>query len=101
MRTAVARALVAEPDLLLLDEPFGALDEVTRYRMDEELAELVRDGGLTVLIVTHNGGYDWAVTMLTFPRLIPKIFAKLIAGGATVGLTWGLAFVSGCACALV
>ncbi len=54
MRTAVARALVAEPDLLLLDEPFGALDEVTRYRMDEELAELVRDGGLTVLIVTHS-----------------------------------------------
>ncbi len=54
MRTAVARTLVTDPSLLLLDEPFGALDEVTRYRLDEELAELVRDAGPTVVIVTHS-----------------------------------------------
>ncbi len=54
MRTAMARTLVPEPNLLLLDEPFGALDEVTRFRLDEELAMLVRDGGPTVVIVTHS-----------------------------------------------
>ena len=54
MRTAVARTLVTDPSLLLLDEPFGALDEVTRYRLDEELAELVRDAGPTVVLVTHS-----------------------------------------------
>ena len=54
MRAAVARTLVTDPSLLLLDEPFGALDEVTRYRLDEELAELVRDAGPTVVLVTHS-----------------------------------------------
>ena len=54
MRTAVARTLVTDPSLLLLDEPFGALDEVTRYRLDEDLAKLVRDTGPTVVIVTHS-----------------------------------------------
>ncbi|MBQ72083.1 MAG: nitrate/sulfonate/bicarbonate ABC transporter ATP-binding protein [Planctomycetaceae bacterium] len=54
MRTAVARTLVTDPSLLLLDEPFGALDEVTRYRLDEDLANLVRDAGPTVVLVTHS-----------------------------------------------
>lgn len=54
MRTAVARALVGDPELLLLDEPFGALDEVTRFHLDEELASLVRDDGPTVVMVTHS-----------------------------------------------
>ena len=54
MRTAVARTLVTDPFLLLLDEPFGALDEVTRYRLDEDLAKLVRDAGPTVVFVTHS-----------------------------------------------
>ncbi|MAD18882.1 MAG: nitrate/sulfonate/bicarbonate ABC transporter ATP-binding protein [Planctomycetaceae bacterium] len=54
MRAAVARSLVADPDLLLLDEPFGSLDEVTRFRLDEEVAELVRKRGITVVLVTHS-----------------------------------------------
>lgn len=54
MRASLARALVSNPELLLLDEPFGALDEVTRYRLDEEVAELVRRTAMTVLLVTHS-----------------------------------------------
>ena len=54
MRTSLARSLVCEPDLLLLDEPFAALDEVTRLRLDEEVSALVRRQGITTLIVTHS-----------------------------------------------
>jgi len=54
MRTSLARALVANPNLLLLDEPFGALDEVTRFRLDEDVARLVRGRDVTALMVTHS-----------------------------------------------
>jgi NitT/TauT family transport system ATP-binding protein len=54
MRASIARALVTAPSLLLLDEPFGALDEFTRERLDAELAALWRTQGLTVVFVTHS-----------------------------------------------
>ncbi len=54
MRVAVARALVVEPKLLLMDEPFAALDEITRFRLADDLGELASETGLGVLFVTHS-----------------------------------------------
>ena len=54
MRVSLARALVTRPKLLLMDEPFAALDEITRQQLDEQLRELWRRGGMTVLFVTHS-----------------------------------------------
>ncbi len=54
MRVALARALVTRPRLLLLDEPFGALDEMTREQMGEQLLALQRSTGVSVLLVTHS-----------------------------------------------
>jgi osmoprotectant transport system ATP-binding protein len=53
-RVGVARALAAEPDLLLLDEPFGALDALTRTALQKEFASLVREMGKTAVFVTHD-----------------------------------------------
>jgi len=54
MRVSIARGLVTQPDLLLMDEPFGALDEITRHKLDADLLELWRKKKLTVIFVTHS-----------------------------------------------
>ncbi len=53
-RTALARILLSEPNILLLDEPFSALDAHLRFRLEREMAQVIRDFGKTVLLVSHD-----------------------------------------------
>jgi NitT/TauT family transport system ATP-binding protein len=71
MRVSIARALAAKPRLLLLDEPFAALDEITRNALGDDLLRLWREDGLTVLFVTHSvseGSYLSQRVLVMTPR---------------------------------
>jgi NitT/TauT family transport system ATP-binding protein len=54
MRVSLARALVTRPEILLMDEPFAALDEITRFRLNDDLLTLWRSLHMTVIFVTHS-----------------------------------------------
>jgi osmoprotectant transport system ATP-binding protein len=53
-RVGIARALAASPDILLMDEPFGAVDEITRSSLQDEIARIHRETEITILFVTHD-----------------------------------------------
>jgi NitT/TauT family transport system ATP-binding protein len=54
MRVSIARALITRPELLLMDEPFAALDEITRFKLNNDLLKLWETFGWTVIFVTHS-----------------------------------------------
>lgn len=53
-RVGIARALAARPDILLMDEPFGAVDEITRKRLQNEIARIHREMNVTIVFITHD-----------------------------------------------
>jgi NitT/TauT family transport system ATP-binding protein len=53
-RVGVIRAMAHNPEVLLMDEPFGALDEMTREQLNMELLQIWRGGGQTIIFITHN-----------------------------------------------
>ncbi|MCP4691110.1 MAG: ATP-binding cassette domain-containing protein [Desulfobacterales bacterium] len=86
-RTAIARTLALEPDLLLLDEPFSALDAPTSEDLQRLIIELHRESGITLVIVTHDievaVGMGKKILLLTAERnTAPRVIENDCAGGA-------------------
>lgn len=74
-RVGVARALAGDPELLIMDEPFGALDPITRNALGEKVRELHEKLGLTTIMVTH----DMAEALLLADRVLVMSFGDLVA----------------------
>lgn len=85
-RVALARALVARPRILLLDEPFAALDAITRRRLQDEVAGIIRSEGLTAVMVTHD--VDEAIRMgdrIVVMRPHPGRISRILTTGEARG----------------
>ncbi|MBZ7927734.1 ABC transporter ATP-binding protein [Ensifer adhaerens] len=79
MRVSIARALVTKPKLLLMDEPFAALDEITRARLDDDLLAIQRDSGCTVVFVTHSTPESvYLATRIAVMRTRPSRFVGFV-----------------------
>jgi NitT/TauT family transport system ATP-binding protein len=74
-RVAIARALVTDPSLLLMDEPFAALDAITREELQDELAQLCQACRTTVLFVTH----DMAEAVMLADRIAVMSQGRVVA----------------------
>src|SRR5262249_44185870 len=77
-RVGIARALAADPPILLLDEPFAALDPVTRSELQREFAALAQRLGKTIVLVTH----DLREAMLLASRIILLQHGRMVASAA-------------------
>jgi osmoprotectant transport system ATP-binding protein len=83
-RVGVARALAADPEVLLMDEPFGALDPVTRQALQGELARIHRASGKTIVLVTHD--IDEALRLAT--RIVLLDRGRIVKVGSPAQLLW-------------
>jgi osmoprotectant transport system ATP-binding protein len=81
-RVGIARALAANPELLLMDEPFGALDPLTRSALQQEIAQIHRDSGKTILFVTHD--MDEALQLATRIGVMDR--GRLVQAGTPLEL---------------
>jgi osmoprotectant transport system ATP-binding protein len=81
-RVGVARALAADPEILLMDEPFGALDPITRTSLQTELARIHRLSGKTIVLVTHD--IDEALRLAT--RIVLLDHGRIVQAGTPMAL---------------